>query len=65
MNYFVFKPHIFGFQQIGQQEIQNMVSYKTKTFKINYQFISLAIYLIKRTLRNRQRHGLEEHEMVC
>jgi len=24
----------------------------------------LAIYLIKRTLRNRQRHGLEEHEMV-
>lgn len=23
-----------------------------------------AIYLIKRTLRNRQRHGLEEHEMV-
>lgn len=24
----------------------------------------LAIYLIKRTLRNRQRHGLEEHEVV-
>lgn len=23
-----------------------------------------AIYLIKRTLRNRQRHGLEEHETV-
>jgi len=42
-----------------------MVSYKTKIFKINYRFISLAIYLIKRTLRNRQRHGLEEHEMVC
>jgi len=31
----------------------------------NLRFIFLAIYLIKRTLRNRQRHGLEEHEMVC
>ena len=24
----------------------------------------VAIYLVKRTLRNRQRHGLEEHELV-
>jgi regulator of G-protein signaling len=38
---------------------------KKKVFFLIFNFICLAIYLIKRTLRNRQRHGLEEHEMVC
>ena len=32
-------------------------------FLIN--LFSIAIYLFKRTLRNRQRYGLEEHEIVC
>jgi hypothetical protein len=41
-----------------------MVREKRKYFILNHRFIFLAIYLIKRTLRNRQRHGLEEHEMV-
>jgi len=64
MNYIVFKHPIFGFQLIGQQEILNMVCLKKLFFVFNFNFI-LAIYLIKRTLRNRQRHGLEEYEMVC
>jgi hypothetical protein len=68
MNCFVFKHHIFGFQPIGLPAMLNMVCYreekKTSVFLIINYFI-LAIYLLKRTLRNRQRHGLEEHELVC
>jgi hypothetical protein len=65
MNYFVFKHPIFGFQRIGRRAVLNMVCQRKKTFFLNFRFVAIAIYLTKRTIRNRQRHGLEEYEMVC
>lgn len=65
MNYFVFKHLIFGYRPIGQREIWNMVCLESKCFSSRFNEFLLAIYLTKRTLRNRQRHGLEEHEQVC
>lgn len=63
-NCFVFKRPTSGSRLTGRRETPNMVRVRRTHRSLPEDLFRLAIYLMKRTLRNRQRHGLEEHEVV-